>query len=451
MTDDFLDSCKALFARALELPPESRESFVRAEAESEAHATDVLELLAHVTPPGGRSPAHRIGSPEPPPLPPFDFQGYRVGDYLLGEIVGRGGMGVVYRARRTSDGLTVAVKLLPPLLSGSDRHVTRFRREALLAGRLDHPSIVPVLDRGEERGVEYYVMPFVEGESLGQMLARLRKSDAGPPPPRRAATIALKLARALDQAHSQGVLHRDVKPNNVLMAGPEDPKLADFGLARDLDLGPSTTVGVGTIRYLSPEQVDARDRAPDGRIDVFALGLVLYELLTLRHPLDGVADGDLFARIVRRDAKAPHRVTPACPRALSNICRKALERERDRRFTTVAEMADELERWLAGEPVRTRAPLPRAPRPVLLGGAMAAILVGLSWPFADDAPEERSAEWGASAQTERTRTLLVQDGVRRDLADLPPVGTPERSEELRRLVALTLEMLPDTDPSVSQE
>ncbi len=289
------------------------------------------------------------------------LEGGRVlGDYRLVREVGRGGMAVVWEAEDLNLGRRVALKLLAPHHSLSTKALQRFAREARAGGRLAHRGIVPTFGAGEACGVHYIVQELVPG---GYTLADELRAQRDQPPPgaahyRRAALLIAKIADALHHAHEAGVVHRDVKPGNVLLTEEDEPRLTDFGLARIQDeVGLSRTGSIeGTPFYMSPEQAEARRDAIDRRTDVFSLGATLYELLTHRRAFDGDTSTQVFHRIRHVDPPEPRTLRTQVPAELGVIALKALQKEPARRYPTAAAMADDLRRFLAHEPILARPP-----------------------------------------------------------------------------------------------
>jgi len=274
------------------------------------------------------------------------------GNYeILGEIA-RGGVGIIYKARQRGLDRTVALKVLQ---SGavSPEHVQRFLHEAQAAAKLQHPNIVPIHDFGTHQGLHFFTMDYIEGESLAQRLAR------GPLPVREALAIARDVADALHYAHEHGVVHRDIKPSNILIDREGRIKVTDFGIAKELNRHEQmqlTLTGqvMGTPRYMSPEQASGHAALADRRSDVFSLGTTLYEMLTGVPAFD--AD-DVFAtlqKVAHEDPPPAHQRNPKVHRDVSTICQKAMEKAPERRYQTAREMADDIERFLAGEPIRAR-------------------------------------------------------------------------------------------------
>ncbi len=299
--------------------------------------------------------------------------GMRLGDFELLRELGQGAMGIVFLAKQISLQRLVALKILPPQIVLTARQVERFRREAKSAARLRHPGIVPIYAVGEEEGVRFFAMEYVAGRTLHEELSALRRarsrgeppgandklgSRAGRPYVEQAAAIAAQLADALDHAHRHGVIHRDVKPQNILIGEDDLPMLVDFGLAKDLDEQSISQAGdiAGTPYYMSPEQATAAREKIDRRSDVFSLGVVLYEMLSLKRPFEGKTSHEVFQRIATFDPPLLESCNPRVPRELAIICRKALEKRRDDRYATAADMAADLRRFLAGEPILARPP-----------------------------------------------------------------------------------------------
>lgn len=319
---------------------------------------------------------HRMTSVEQSPKVALDHEqsSRRLGDFDLHEEIGRGGMGVVYRATQLSLRRTVAIKLLPLTAVLDSLQLTRFQHEAEAAASLLHPNIVPVFAVGCERGVHFYAMQFIDGESLGQTLDRRRDSienvsslpetDAlvatGPNhmPWRRAVAYAIQVAEGLHAAHEFGVIHRDIKPSNLILDHNGKLWITDFGLARiqnDVSLTQSGDV-VGTMRYMSPEQAHGQSAIVDGRTDVYSLGATLYEMLCLRPAHEG-DDAPAILRLIDNDSITPlRRYRSDLPLDLETVVTKAMARQRDGRYETAMDFAEDLRRVLAGEPTAARPP-----------------------------------------------------------------------------------------------
>jgi serine/threonine-protein kinase len=275
----------------------------------------------------------------------------RFGDYELRQELGRGGMGVVYRAQQTSLGREVALKMIlrGQLASPADRG--RFEAEAQAAARLDHPGIVPVYEVGEIDGCPYFSMKYVRGTTLAQRLAE------HPLPPREAARILAAVARAVHFAHMRGVLHRDLKPSNILLDEQGEPHVSDFGLAKhvsdDLELTRTGNV-LGTPAYMAPEQA-AGARAQIGpRSDVYSLGVILYHMLTGRPPFQAASPAEMVLLVLEQDPVPPRMLNPKADRDLEMICLRCLQKPADLRYASAAALADDLEAFLNDESISAR-------------------------------------------------------------------------------------------------
>ena len=273
------------------------------------------------------------------------------GDYVLEEEIAHGGMGVIYRARQVELNRTVAIKLLLLGRYSSAESVERFRREARAAAALRHPNIVAIYEVGEHDGQHFLAMEFVEGRNL---LAVLRE---GPLTSRHAAEIVVSVARAIQYAHEHGVLHRDLKSSNVIIDALGQVHVTDFGLAKKLDGSSDLTVTgqmIGTPNYLSPEQAAGRQSEVGPPSDVYSIGALLYELLTARPPFMADSLQDTLLRIRDAEPVSPRMLNPAVDRELETIGLKCLEKNPQRRYHSAEALAEELERWLRGEPILTR-------------------------------------------------------------------------------------------------
>lgn len=391
-----------------------------------------------------------------------------LGDFRLLREVGRGGMGIVYEAEQVSLRRRVALKILPLAAALDPRHYQRFLLEARAAACLHHAHIVPVYAVGSERGVPYYCMQFIDGCTLADVLERLRGGDgesptekqsagsastiivepaAGAPPGpstaaaslgsssrdrryvRAVAELGRRAAEALDHAHGRGVLHRDVKPANLMIDSEGHLWITDFGLAQVQGDGRLTLTGdvVGTLRYMSPEQALGKRVVIDGRADVYSLGATLYELLALRPVFDGSGRAEILHKIAQDEPAPLRRLNPAVPRDLETIVHKALAREPSDRYATARELADDLGRHLDARPIAARPPgrLARAgrwarrnravaiPAAIFLALAFLSSSLGLIW----------SNRWlslhGQRLQIERDRAEALggQLKAQRDLAE----------------------------------
>ena len=281
----------------------------------------------------------------------------RFGDYELLQELARGGMGVVYKARQVGAGRVVALKMVLAGHLASAESVRRFQIEAENAAKLDHPNIVPIYDVGMQDDQPYFTMKLLEGGNLAQSI------DGPCDDTREVAKLMSKVARAVHHAHERGVLHRDLKPSNIVLHASGEPSVTDFGLARGLGEDTGLTVSgaaVGTPRYMAPEQAES-GHALTTAADVYGLGAIRYEALTGRPPFRAESTLAVLSQIRERDPERPSTINPKIDRDVETICLKCLEKEPGRRYASAAALADDLNRWLAGEPVEAR-PVGRAVR-----------------------------------------------------------------------------------------
>jgi WD40 repeat protein/serine/threonine protein kinase/tetratricopeptide (TPR) repeat protein len=475
------------------------------------HAKDIREVLpALVLVEKAKSADNPPRAEERSAVPAAAAPLRQLGDYQILREVGRGGMGVVYEAEQVSLGRHVALKVLPPHALLDPRQLGRFQREAKAAARLHHTNIVPVFGVGEHEGTHYYVMQFIPGLSLDEVLVELKRlgrpnrdasptadgsrpapgkdvsaaqiaqslltgplraSPAGageaptsPAAPERAnfvrtdpaihlpgqteassrtesgrqywrsvARVGIQVAQALDYAWQQGVLHRDIKPSNLLLDAQGNVWVTDFGLARaETDGDNLTHTGdiVGTLRYLAPERFHGKG---DVRSDLYALGLTLYELLTLRPAFDGPDRNRLVKQVMHDEPARPRQLNPALPRDLETVVLKAIAREPAHRYQTPAAMADDLRRFLEDRPVRARRASEaekvlrwcrRNPLPAwLLAGIVLVFLAGFAgvfwqWRRAEGhaADERRARDRAERAEKAATRTA-AEEAASRQAAD----------------------------------
>lgn len=274
-----------------------------------------------------------------------------LGDYELLEEIGRGGQGVVFRARQKSLNRTVALKVISLGQWASRAHLRRFRLEAEAAARLEHPGIVPIHEVGERDGSCYFSMKFVEGGQLDQVAKR------EPMPIRRAVELIANVARTVYYAHEHGILHRDIKPGNILLDAKGEPHLTDFGLARLVESDSSVTHTLdvlGTPSYMAPEQAMGNNAAASSATDVYGLGAVFYQLLTGQPPFAGGATYETIKLLLDTEPKHPRLINPKVDRDLSTICLTCLEKDPKRRYASALALAEDLERWLKHEPIQAR-------------------------------------------------------------------------------------------------
>ena len=273
------------------------------------------------------------------------------GDYELEGEIGRGGQGVVYRARQKSLNRTVALKIIVLGHWATARHLKRFRLEAEAAASLNHPSIVPIHEIGERDGCCYFSMNLIEGGQLDEVVRREAISI------RRAAELIAKLARTVHYAHEHGILHRDIKPGNILLDKEGEPHLTDFGLARLVETDSTvtrTTELLGTPSYMAPEQASGNNVALTSATDIYGLGAVLYHLLTGCPPFAGETTYETVRLVLETDPRQPRLLNPKVNRDLSTICLKCLQKDPQRRYASALALAEDLERWLKHEPILAR-------------------------------------------------------------------------------------------------
>ncbi len=362
--------------------------------------------------------------------------------YRVIETLGRGGMGVVYKAWQENLDRVVAVKMISAGAHAGAEQKARFLREAKTAARLQHPGIVAVYDWGEDEGVPFYSMEYVPGHDLA---AEVR--EAGPLEPKRAGVLVKAVGEALAYAHSQQVLHRDLKPQNLLLTLDGTVKISDFGLAKAMDPEASFTgTGqvLGTAGYMAPEQAAGNDAGPAA--DVYGLGGVLYHLLTGRAPFVGNALADVMEQVRQADPIPVRRLNSSVPEDLQTICHKCLEKEPHRRYATAGALVEELGHYLDGEPILARPPGPvgrtwkwARRRPVVAGLSLSlalavlAGLAGVTWQW-------RRAEYHATrAQDEAQRARQSERGEvsQRRMAE----NLAEKAQQGNRALATKLEEL----------
>ena len=308
-----------------------------------------------------------------------------LGDYELLEEVGRGGQGVVFRARQKSLNRTVALKVISLGQWASKAHLKRFRLEAEAAARLEHPGIVPIHEVGERDGSCYFSMKFVEGGQLDEVARR------EPMPIRLAVELIAKVAHTVHYAHEHGILHRDIKPGNILLDQNGEPHLTDFGLARLVESESTVTRTLevlGTPSYMAPEQAVGNNAAVTSVTDVYGLGAVFYQLLTGQPPFAGGTTYETIRLLCDTEPRNPRILNPKIDRDLSTICLKCLEKDPKRRYLSALAVAEDLERWLKHEPIQARHTgvfargkkwVRRNPSSALLAASLIALAAAAGW------------------------------------------------------------------------
>ncbi len=271
-----------------------------------------------------------------------------VAGYELLEVIGHGGMGVVYKARQLGLNRIVALKMVLAGIKASPISLARFRAEAEAVAHLDHPNIVQIYEIGENAGSPFLALEYVGGGSLAQTL------DGTPVPAKQAAQLIMALARAVQHAHQRGIVHRDLKPANVMLLADGTPKITDFGLAKRADsdqIYTQTGAILGSPSYMAPEQATGATDKIGPSTDVYALGAILYELLTGRPPFKASSLLETIEQVREHDPAPIRSLQPKTPRDLETICLKCLEKQQQRRYASAADLADELELFLRGDPI----------------------------------------------------------------------------------------------------
>jgi tRNA A-37 threonylcarbamoyl transferase component Bud32 len=406
---------------------------------------DGLEML-HEAASGLRTPAGMVA--KPPPLPSDGT----LGDFHLIRELGRGGMGVVYEAVQISLGRRVALKVLPFAATLDARQLQRFENEARAAAHLHHGNIVPVFAVGVDRGVHYYAMQLIDGMTLATVIDHLRQTPKPAAPAadtvagaaslthqsvasraffRTVAAIGVQAADALEYAHQMGVVHRDIKPGNLLVDRRGNLWVTDFGLARVQSSPTVTAPGdlVGTLRYMSPEQAAGKP-VIDPRGDVYSLGVTLYELLTQQPAFPATNKQECLRQILDDDPVPPHRLNKALPAELDTIVLKAMAKHPEDRYSSARELADDLRRFLDDQPVAARRPgwwdraakWARRHRRVVAAALLmlitaVVVLGGTTWRVARAEAQTRAALKDLEAKNGELDLALRQEEKQRDLAD----------------------------------
>ncbi|QDU30156.1 Serine/threonine-protein kinase PknB [Anatilimnocola aggregata] len=280
----------------------------------------------------------------PSPLP-------QLAGYEIEGVIGQGGMGVVYKARQLGLKRLVAIKMILAGANASSQELARFRSEAEAVARLAHSNIAQIFEIGQQQGRPYLALEYVSGGSLAQQL------DGQPVPQRRAAELTLALARGVQHAHDKGIVHRDLKPGNVLIHSDGTPKIADFGLAKHVQGNPTHTMTgaiIGSPTYMAPEQAAGNSAEIGPATDIYALGVILYEMITGKPPFTGDSVIETIQQVREQDPLPPRLVQPKLHRDLETICLKCLEKKPQQRYSSAAALAADLKAYLEGEPIQAQ-------------------------------------------------------------------------------------------------
>ncbi len=363
---------KDIFLRACDLPRAERSAKVDEWCEGDLEIKVEVERLLGIRDDDDDSflePPTTIRTPDEP-TPPPDESALRIPDFVIEREIGRGGMGIVYLARDEAQNRMVAIKVLP---SAFDDHSTareRFEREARAAMRLSHPHVIRVHRVGESARTPYFVMDYIDGHDLAKEIQQQRRRADGKDaatllPPvgepqymTRVVALCADAAEALNQAHQLGIVHRDIKPQNLLLRNDGHVFVGDFGLARDEAFGTITRDGelMGSLQYMSPEQANAARGRIDLRTDVYSLGVVLYEMLTLKRPFEGTTDREILDQLKWREPPTVRSRNPRVPRDLEVICATAMAKDRTHRYSNALDFAKDLRRFLSNEAIVAKPP-----------------------------------------------------------------------------------------------
>jgi len=420
---------EAAFAALLEAHPEHAEELQRLRTAQQRLGGALPRTLSEKT-----SGLHRpAGDKELPQSAFHASEGVTIGDFRLTRLLGRGGMGEVWEAEQASLSRKVALKLMLPDRV-SERGLDFFAREARAGGRLAHEGIVTVFGTGENDGAHWIAMELVEGACDLRRSLDVMRDEAEVPESyyEDTADFIIALADALEVAHQAGVIHRDLKPANILVAADDSPKVSDFGLAKLEDEMSISSAGelLGTYYYMSPEQVATKRAGIDHRTDVFSLGVVMYEMLTLIRPFEGDTTEQVAQKILWEEAPDPKAVRSRVPRELAVICGKAMEKDPSRRYQTMAEFAKDLRRHRSHEPIQAKPPsateraikwTKRNPTKTAATATAAAVFAVVSFLLADNiekragmatalqAAEQAQLESNRSAEEARAEAKTTQE------------------------------------------
>ena len=349
--DDLMLRWEAARQQGTDLAPEELCADCPQFAEELSRRIRAVLMMEHVLGVTDHDPRRTMPSPSADPIPMAEFEPLpNVPGYEIIRLIDQGGMGIVYEARQIELGRTVAIKMISGVRI-KPKALARFRYEAEAAARLQHANFVQIFDIGEVNGRPFFSMEYVSGGSLADLLVRK------PPSARQAAELVEILARAVHAAHERGIVHRDLKPSNVMLTADGIPKIADFGLAKKLDddSGHTHTGEIlGTPSYMAPEQAEGKKDEIGPHTDVYALGAILYELLAGKPPFQGTSPLDSLRQVVHVEPIAPSQFVAGTPRDLEAICLKCLEKLPSQRYTSAQALAEDLRRFLDGQPVTAR-------------------------------------------------------------------------------------------------
>jgi formylglycine-generating enzyme required for sulfatase activity len=353
---------KEVFLGAANLPPAEREAFLRRSCPDDAARARIEALLQH----HARSTELFASTPLPAAPPTTLVHPEKIDEFRIIAPIGEGGMGVVYLAEDTILGRKVALKVIAGHLVGSETALARFREEARSAAALRHPAIVPVYKFGFDGARHYLASEYVDGPTLAAVIEQERQRRQADPSSttqhrdwfRRCAEVVSVIAEALDTSHKAGIIHRDVKPSNILIDRERGPRLTDFGIAKHLTEEARTQFSGawGSCHYMSPEQASIAGVRVDQRSDIFSLGVVLYEMLSLRLPFDGGTVSKVLEAVTTAEPARLRTIDRSIPLDLETICRKALEKDPARRYQTAAHLGADLRCWREGRPILARPP-----------------------------------------------------------------------------------------------
>jgi eukaryotic-like serine/threonine-protein kinase len=307
------------------------------------HTGDAQPTGKYILPGGETNPAVQATAPGLMNVPGYE---------IMGEV-GRGGMGIVYKAWHKEQKRFVAIKMILGEGTRDERKLRRFMTEARALAALAHPNIIQLYEVGEAEGLPFFSLEYCAGGSLSKKIA------ANPMQPRVAAEIAEKLARAVALAHQQNIIHRDLKPGNVLLTSEGEPKISDFGIAKNMDRDDGNTRAgsiLGTPSYMSPEQAFENSKNLTPQTDVYALGAILYEMLTGRPPFKGVTAMETIEQLRLQEVVPPRQLVGRVPEALQTICLKCLRKDKKERYANAGELAADLNRFLAGQAIVAQPP-----------------------------------------------------------------------------------------------